>query len=102
MARQSIKTKGIEMDDDKILSAIASTEETSFNEFCQALAGDCPEGRDEWREMFKTLRRLENEGLIEVSKLDGKIDGLILSEAGANRIREKMDARRGLLSIDGV
>lgn len=90
------------MDDDKILSAIGSTEETSFNEFCQALADDCPDNKDEWREMFQTLRRLENEGFIEVSKLDRKIDGLILSEAGANRIRAKLDARRGLLSINGV
>lgn len=90
------------MDDDKVLMCIGSTEETSFNEFCQALAGDCPEGRDEWREMFKTLSRFENEGLIGVSKLDGKIDGLILTEAGASRIRAKLDARRGLLSIDGV
>ena len=90
------------MDDEKILSAIGSTEETSFSEFCQALGGDCPEGRDEWREMFQTLRRLEDEGLIDVSKLDGKIDGMILTEAGADRIRAKMDARRGLLSINGV
>lgn len=90
------------MDDDKMLSAIASTEETSFSEFCHALGSDCPEGRDEWREMFQTLRRLESKGLIKVSKLDGKIDGLILSEAGANRIRAKLDARRGLLSVNGV
>lgn len=90
------------MDDDKVLAAIGSTEETSFNEFCQALAGDCPDGKDEWREMFARLRRLENDGLIEVSKLDGKIDGLILSEAGANRIRAKLDARRGLLTIEGI
>jgi hypothetical protein len=90
------------MDDDKVLAAIGSTEETSFNEFCQALADGCPDGRDEWREMFARLRRLENEGLIEVSKLDGKIDGLILSEAGANRIRAKLDARRGLLTIEGI
>lgn len=88
--------------DDTILAAIASTSETSFSEFCQALGDDCPDGKDEWREMFARLRRLENEGLIEVSKLDGKIDGLILSEAGANRIRAKLDARRGLLTIDGI
>lgn len=90
------------MEDDKILMCIGSTEETSFSEFCQALAGDCPDGKDEWREMFQTLRRLEGEGLIEVSKLDGKIDGMILTEVGANRIRTKLDQRRGLLSIEGV
>lgn len=90
------------MDEETILAAIGSTEETTFSEFCNALAGDCPEGKDEWREMFSTLRQLERDGWIEVSKTDGKIDGLILSEAGANRIREKLDKRRGLLSIDGI
>lgn len=90
------------LDDDKVLMCIGSTEETSFSEFCQALAGDCPEGKDEWREMFQQLRRLESGGLIEVSKLDGKIDGMILTEAGASRIRDKLDRRRGLLSIEGI
>ena len=90
------------MEDDKVLSAIGSTSETSFSEFCQALEGDCPEGKDEWREIFQTLRRLGDEGLIEVSRDGNRIEGMILTEAGANRIRAKMDSRRGLLSIDGV
>jgi hypothetical protein len=42
---------------------------------------------------------LEKSGYVEVSKTDGKIDGMTLTEAGANWIREKLDKRRGLLSL---
>lgn len=88
------------MDENTILSAIGSTEETSFNEFCSALGDDCPESgdRDGWRAVFNQLRLLETHGFIEVSRTKGKIDSMILTKAGANRIRERMDSRRGLLS----
>ncbi len=87
------------MDDITILAAVGSTEETSFSEFCSAL-DDCPESgdRDGWREVFNLLRQLETHGFVEVSRTKGKIDSMILTEAGANRVRERLDKRRGLLS----
>lgn len=87
------------MTDETVLAAIGSTEETTFNEFCNALAGDCPDAgdRDGWRAVFNFLRLLEQHGFVEISRTGGKIDTMMLTEAGANRIREKMDGRRGLL-----
>jgi hypothetical protein len=86
------------MDENTILSAIGSTEESDFNEFCRGLGSDCPESgdREGWREVFNHLRTLERSGFIEVSRTGNKIDSLILTEAGANRIREKLDSKRGL------
>jgi hypothetical protein len=88
------------MNEDTILSAIGSTEETTFHEFCSALAGDRPEqgDREGWREVFNHLRILEQHGFIKVERTQGKIDTLILTSAGANRIRSKMDAKRGLFA----
>lgn len=90
------------MDEDKVLAAIGSTESSTFNEMCSALEGDCPEDKDGWRELFKTLRTLENGGFIDVTRVKGNIDSLILTESGANRIREKLDKRRGLFATPGV
>lgn len=83
-----------------ILSAIASTEETSFNEFCSAYP-DTPEpgNKAEWRALFDSLRDLERRCYIEVTRTNNKIDGMVLTEAGANLIRERLDAKRGLLSV---
>lgn len=85
------------MTQETILAAIGSTEETSFNEFCRALGGDCPESgdKDGWREVFDHLRVLERHGFIEVSRVEGKIDSMILTEAGANRVREHSHALKG-------
>ncbi len=87
-------------DDQIILSAIGSTEETSFGEFCSALAGDCPESgdREGWREVFNSLGSLEQQGFIEVARTDRKIDSVILTEAGADRVRARLDERRGLFA----
>jgi len=88
------------MDIDTLLSAIGSTEETTFNELCQALGDDCPErgNTPEWRDLFRTVSCAEKEGLVRVDRVGGKIGTLILTEAGAARVREKLDRRRGLLN----
>jgi DNA-binding transcriptional ArsR family regulator len=89
------------MSEDTVLAAIGSTEETTFGEFCRALGGDCPDtgDRDGWREVMGHIRTLERHGFIEVARTQGRIDAMVLTEAGANRIREKLDGRRGLLSV---
>jgi hypothetical protein len=91
------------MSEDQILSAIGSTEPSDFNEFCRGLAADCPESgdREGWREVFSHLRILEQHGFVTVSRTGNKIDSMILTSAGANRIREKLDNKRGLLSMLG-
>jgi hypothetical protein len=38
------------------------------------------------------------EGLVEIDRIGGKIDQLQLTTDGANRVRDKLDASRGLLS----
>ena len=82
----------------KVLKAIGSTEETTFKEFCRALADDCPQNTKEWAEMFKRIRMLEEGGMLKVFRTSGgSTDGFILTEQGANLIRDEMDAGRGLL-----
>lgn len=83
-------------EEEKILKCIGSTEETTFKEFCQALETDCPHGSEEWSVMFNKLRALENKGYIEVHRTGSKTDGFVLTEQGADYIRDKMDADRGL------
>lgn len=81
------------------LSLIGSTEETTFNELCSALGDDCPHDKSEWRELFQRVERFEREGYVGVIRENGRIEGLILSESGAALIRERLDKKRGLLSL---
>jgi len=83
----------------EFLSLIGSTEESTFNELCSALGDDCPTEKGEWRELFERIRDLEKQGYIEVTRTQGKIDGLQLTEQGAGLIRDRLDAKRGLLSL---
>jgi hypothetical protein len=87
------------MDEDIILSAIGSTEPSTFGEFCSALK-DCPAkgDREGWREVFATLEWLEHQELVTIERSGRSIESLMLTSAGANRIREKLDKRRGLLA----
>jgi hypothetical protein len=87
------------MDEDVVLAAIGSTEPSSFNEFCRALK-DCPRKGDTagWREVFATLEWLEHQKLIVIDRKGRSIESLILTDAGADRIRAKLDEGRGLLS----
>lgn len=88
------------MNTDDILAAIGSTEVSDFNDFCSGLGADRPEAGDRsgWREVFTLLGECERDGLVEVERVEGKIDTLILTEAGAARVRARLDAKRGLFS----
>lgn len=66
-----------------ILKSVGSTEETTFNEFCQALQTDKPSEKSQWRELFQAIDQMEKEELIEVERTNGKIDTLILTPSGA-------------------
>jgi len=87
------------MDEDIVLAAIGSTEPSTFNEFCRALKG-CPAkgDREGWREVFATLECLEHQRLVIIEREERRIESLILTDAGADRIRAKLDEGRGLLA----
>jgi hypothetical protein len=89
------------MTTDTILAAIGSTECSSFNDFCSGLGADRPEAGDRsgWREVFSLLGECEREGLVEVERVEGKIETLVLTEAGAAQVCAKLDAKRGLLGL---
>jgi hypothetical protein len=89
------------MEQEVILSAIGSTEASTFSEFCRALKDDCPEKGDTagWRELFGSLEWAEHQGLIEIDRVNRKIDSLILTEKGAALVRDRLDADKGLLSM---
>ncbi len=88
------------MTSDDILAAIGSTETSDFNDFCSGLGADRPDAGDRagWREVFTLLGDCEREGLVEVERVGGKVETLILTEAGAAKVRAKLDAKRGLFS----
>jgi len=85
--------------EDQILSAIGSTEPSSFSEFCRALS-DCPARGDTaaWREVFAALEWCEHQGWVVIERSGRSIESLILTKAGANKIREKLDKSRGLFA----
>lgn len=85
--------------DEIVLSAIGSTEPSSFNELCSGLDRHCPEERSEWAQLFKIIKKLETAKLVEVTRDGRDIEGLQLTEAGANRIRDRKDAGRALLQV---
>jgi len=76
----------------KILSCIGSTEPTTFPEFLWGYE-DKPEKGDKqgWSELFGALEWLEHQGQIEIARGSGPgrrmIDTMILTEAGAARVR---------------
>lgn len=88
------------MTTDDILAAIPGTASADFGEFCGGLGADRPEAGDRagWREVFTLLGECERNGLVEVERVDGKIESLILTAAGAAQARAKLDAKRGLFS----
>lgn len=83
----------------KILDSIGSTEPSTFRELCQALEDDCPTDKEEWRKFFNLLRDLEVRDLVEVERLKGNIETLQLTTTGADAVRERLDSKRGLLSL---
>lgn len=70
-----------------LLSAVGSTEETTFGELCSALGDDRPEDKSEWRDLFLSIDAAENNGQIEVSRSGRQIDSLILTESGVAALK---------------
>ncbi|MEW6212922.1 MAG: hypothetical protein AB1631_31655 [Acidobacteriota bacterium] len=84
----------------ELLSAIGSTEPSSFGEFCSSLGADRPEQGDRpaWSALFRELERAERDGLVEIERDGrGRIDSLMLTSEGAARIRDMKDRERPLL-----
>lgn len=78
------------MTDNEILSAIPSTEPATFGEFLAGLPDVPVKGdREGWRELFYQLKRLENDGLVEIERAnkDGSIESLMLTGEGAEVVR---------------
>ncbi len=85
--------------DDDVLAAIGSTEASTFPEFCRGLASRPPKGdRDGWREVFASLERLQHQGLLTLTRNGRDVESLRLTPAGADRVRAKLDAQRGLFA----
>ena len=73
----------------EILRAISSTEPCTFSEFLRGLP-DAPERGDKsaWAELFDKLETFENLGLVEIERANGRIETLMLTEAGAAKVKE--------------
>lgn len=97
------ETPMLEVDD--VLTAVGSTATADFNDLCRGLGANLPQERAEWADLFRTIEQAEREGLVEVDRDDvsGKqrIATVILTPAGADRVRAKLDANRGLLGLMG-
>jgi hypothetical protein len=85
-----------------ILLTVANTEDTTFNELLRGIVengGDVPSNKGEWAQLFRLLEEMEREKLIEVHRTKGKMDGIIMLEAGsaaAKDLRErKADEKDG-------
>lgn len=87
------------MSEIEILSAIGSTEPSTFAEFCRALR-DCPERGDTagWRELFSDLEYAERQELVVIERLNRRIESLQLTDEGAAMVRAELDKGRGLLA----
>jgi exopolysaccharide biosynthesis predicted pyruvyltransferase EpsI len=72
------------MINDAVLKAIPSTEPATFREFLQALGGNFD---GEWRQLFEDIEQLEYMGLVEVERLHGRIESMILTPEGAEEVR---------------
>lgn len=72
----------------KMLAAIPSTEPATFNEFLRGY-DDRPERDDKrgWAEMFQDLETLESQGLVEIDRMNGRIDTLMLTAEGVDLVR---------------
>lgn len=88
--------------DEALLALVWRTEPMNFGQWCNALrdAGMYPANKPEWASIFRRLDVLENEGLIEVERTsDDNLSQMILTDAGADRVRAKLDENRGLLRL---
>lgn len=90
------------IDVDTVLAAIPSAAPGDFNDLCRGLGADRPGERSEWAALFRLLDDCERDGLVEIERIENpetkrmQIDSLQLTDAGADRVRAKLDQRRGL------
>jgi hypothetical protein len=79
----------------RILINISSQEPSTLNEVLRGLGDDAPERgqRHEWHIFFRQLESLEELGLVEITRLNGRVDTLQLTEIGAERAREALQER---------
>lgn len=85
----------------KLLSVIYSTEEMGFFDLCSALRkiDECPVKGDKagWASIFKWLGDMEIGGWILVDRIKGKLESLVLSDQGADAVRDFTNGRRPIL-----
>jgi hypothetical protein len=85
----------------KLLSVIWSTEEMTFFDLCNALRkiDECPVKGEkaEWGALFRWLGDMEASGWILCDRIKGKLEYLVLSEEGADAVREFADGRRPII-----
>lgn len=65
---------------------------TAFGHFCRSLGAHKPSDRGQWCTLFTMLTRLTDQGYVQVSKRNTRIDRLQLTNAGANRLRPDPNA----------
>jgi hypothetical protein len=84
----------------KILCAIGTTKEASFNDFCVGLGDDLPKkgDKDAWRQVLTLIEDAEKAGLAVVSRVKNRINTLSLTQSGADSVRDALDSNRGLLN----
>ena len=96
-----------------ILLAVGSREPRDFCEFCIALslleylpAKGAHHERQEWRMVMRTIRRLEEEGMlvVERERIEGRdmIQSMRLTENSAGFVCKMLDDERGLLNLQEV
>lgn len=90
-----------QIDVDAILAAVGTTKEINFYEFCKGLGVLCPLGGDKerWKSVLQTVDTAASAGFLIVEKKNGLIESLKLTEKGADHIRGKLDAQRGLFGF---
>ena len=90
------------IDTDTLLKAISATGPTDFKDLCDGLRGCMPSRdnksawRDFWRAVWQQLEEMERAGFVEVIRKENRFESAILTESGADRIREKLDKARPL------
>jgi len=93
--------------DEAIMFAIGSTEPSTFDEFCTGLrmSNYLPFDRSGWGKLFGAVRLLESQRLITVTREHAgahHIQTLMLTEAGAAKVRDRLDSERGLFKSAGL
>jgi hypothetical protein len=75
---------------DSILGSAGSTEPSDFGELLRGMGDEAPErgDREGWRSFFDSLGMLENLGLVDVDRIGGKVNSVMLTPKGADKARE--------------